>query len=372
MPLLHKIAGVVIVCAVILGLVLPREERGGAPEREAARAGAQSEHRGETGGRKAADPARKQERPSAPPSPTSTVIAQARPEAVRVRANELGQIPVLMYHRIVKKPEMSLDRSVQEFRDEMERLARTGYSPITAGEFASGWINVPAGRYPVVLTFDDSTPGHFALDAHGNPAPDTAVAILLETARRHPGFRPTATFYLNKELFQMGDRAGEGLKWLVRHGFELGNHTLSHKNLGELSQSAVQKEIGDIENQITSLAGIHTTTLAYPFGVEPKKPAWAHAKEGSYRFKGVFLAGWRPSESPFSRDFDWRRIPRVRSEGKIAEDDCKRYCSTAWLDWLDKNPGERYISDGDPNTVSFPKAAERKLADRFRAYGRAY
>ncbi|GAA4084017.1 polysaccharide deacetylase family protein [Actinomadura miaoliensis] len=372
MPLLHKIAGVVIVCAVIMGLVLPRDERGSEPEREAARAGAQTKSENEADKDTPARPARQGRTTHARPSPSVTVIAQARPEVARIRANELGQIPVLMYHRIVKKPEMSLDRSVQEFRDEITRLAKSGYVPITAGEFAAGRVDVPAGRHPVVLTFDDSTPGHFALDAHGNPAPDTVVSVLTEVARQYPGFRPTATFYLNKDPFQLGDRTGEGLKWLVQHGFELGNHTLSHKNLAQMSQSGVEKEIGDIEGQIVSLAGVHTKTLAYPFGSEPKKAAWAQAKTGSYRFNGVFLAGWRPSESPFSRDFDWRRIPRVRSEGKIAEDDCKRYCSIAWLDWLDKNPTERYISDGDPNTVSFPRAAESKLASRFRVYARAY
>ncbi|GAA4137255.1 polysaccharide deacetylase family protein [Actinomadura keratinilytica] len=370
MPLLHKIAGLVIVCAVILGLVLPRDERGAGPEPAAARAAARSAP--QAAGDAPARPARQERTTPARPSPSVTAIAQARPEAARIRANELGQIPVLMYHRIVKKPEMSLDRSVQEFRDELIRLAKSGYVPITAGEFAAGRIDVPAGRHPVVLTFDDSTPGHFALDAGGNPAPDTAVSVLLEVARQYPGFRPTATFYLNKDPFQLGDRTAQGLQWLVRHGFELGNHTLSHKNLAEMSRSAVEKEIGDIEGRIASLAGVHTTTLAYPFGSEPKQAAWAQAKAGSYRFNGIFLAGWRPSESPFSRDFDWRRIPRVRSEGKIAEDDCTRYCSIAWLDWLDKNPAERYISDGDPNTISFPRTAEGKLASRFRAYARAY
>jgi peptidoglycan/xylan/chitin deacetylase (PgdA/CDA1 family) len=373
-PLLHKIAGVVIVCAVILGLTLPGERRrpGSAREVNAARAGAESGRvadKADKAGKVTGSPAGQK---SASPTPKVTVIAQAAPEAARVRANELGQIPVLMYHRIVDKPQMSLDRSVGEFRAEITRLARTGYVPITAAEFAAGRIDVPAGRFPVVLTFDDSTPGHFGLDAQGNPLPNTVVAILMETARQFPGFRPVATFYLNKELFGLGDRTAQGLKWLTQHGFELGNHTMTHADLSRLPKSGVQKEIGDIENQIVSQAGVHTTTLAYPYGSEPKKRAWAESKDGSYRFNGIFLAGWRPSEPPFSRDFDWTRIPRVRSEGKIAQDDCKQFCSTAWLDWLDKHPQERYISDGDPNTISFPRASERRLAERFRAWAREY
>jgi peptidoglycan/xylan/chitin deacetylase (PgdA/CDA1 family) len=367
-PLLHKIVGVVIVCAVILGLTLPREHPRSSPSKEVnvARAGAGSE--------RVADRATR--RPSATPPPKVTVIGRAAPEAARIKANELGQIPVLMYHRIVKKPQIPLDRSVTEFREEITKLATSGYVPITAAEFAGGRIDVPAGRHPVVLTFDASTPGHFGLDAQGDPLPDTVVAILMETARRHPGFRPVATFYLNRELFGMGvgmgGRTAEGLKWLIRHGFELGNHTMTHADLSRLPKAGVQKAISDIEGRIVSLAGIHTTTLAYPYGGEPKNRAWAEAKAGSYRFNGIFLARGQPSESPFSKDFDRTRIPRVRSEGKIAEGGCRRFCSTAWLEWLDKHPAERYISDGDPHTVTFPRAGERRLADRFRARARAY
>jgi hypothetical protein len=121
-----------------------------------------------------------------------------------------------------------------------------------------------------------------------------------------------------------------------------------------------------------SLTGRHSVTLAYPFGSAPKESGWARSKPGAYEFQGVFLAGWRPSPSPFSTDFNPLEIARIRSEGKIAEDDCKKFCSTAWLEWLDKNPGKRYISDGDPNTISFPVAESDRLTKRFRAQGRSY
>ncbi|MFG2000190.1 polysaccharide deacetylase family protein [Spirillospora sp. NPDC048911] len=288
------------------------------------------------------------------------------------KANELGEIPVLMYHRIMKKAELSLDRSTKELRDELTRLAEEGYVPITAAELVSGRIDVPLGKHPVVLTFDDSTPGHFGLDERGNPKPDTAVAILLEVAAKFPGFRPVATFYLNEDLFQMGDQAGAGLKWLQQHGFELGNHTVSHPDLSQLSKKEVQKEIGGMESTILSLTGTHTTTFAYPFGAVPEKRSWAQKQDGEYDFKGVLLAGWKPSDSPFDKDFDRFAILRVRSEGKIKENDCREYCSTAWLDRLDKDPDTRYTSDGDPNTISFPASDERSLAKEYRIYGRSY
>ncbi|TMQ93449.1 polysaccharide deacetylase [Actinomadura soli] len=374
MPLLHKIAGVVIVCAVILGLTLPGERRA----REKAPT---AERAGNTSGTADAATAAKASgtpapggsgTPSASATPTGPIPAAA-PAAAAAKANELGQVPVLMYHRIVKKPEMSLDRSSKELYDELTRLAKGGYCPITAGEFAGGRFNVPAGKHPVVLTFDDSTPGHFALDASGRPQPDTAVAIIQRVAQENPGFRPTATFFLNKELFGLEDGpAGAGLKWLVQQGFELGNHTMTHPDLAGMSEQKVHEEIGGMEDRIVQLTGAHTATLAYPFGSVPRKEKWARGDGARYSFQGIFLAGWRPSPSPFAEEFDRWNIDRVRSEGKIKENDCTKYCSTAWLEYLDKNPDERYTSDGDPNTVTFPKTAEDRLDGTYRARARTY
>ncbi|WP_019630655.1 polysaccharide deacetylase family protein [Actinomadura atramentaria] len=373
MPLLHKLAAVLVVAAVVLGLTLPGDRHRSGPARTAARAGSDTAAAPPSAAAPSATPRAAVPPASRTPTPDpSAPIRAASAQAVAVKANELGEVPVIMYHRIMKKPQLSLDRSVAEFRTELTRLADEGYSPITAAEFVSGRIDVPAGRHPVVLTFDDSSPGHFGLDANGAPLPDTAVAIIEEVARAHPGFRPTATFYLNDDLFNMGDRAAEGLKWLTSHGFEIGNHTVTHADLSRLPEKGVRKEIGGMEDRIVSLTGAHTTTFAYPFGAVPRKRAWAQRDGSRYAFQGVFLAGWKPSESPFSTGFDRWAITRVRSEGKIKENDCKRFCSTAWLDYLDKHPGERYTSDGDPATVTFPAAAVEHLAPAFRSYARDY
>lgn len=375
MPPLHKLAGVVIALAVIVGLVAPDAGGQGAAEGRTAGAPGSSASAVSPAGsgrpRQAARTAATPEPAASEPTPEPT-IGPASATARQVRANELGQIPVIMYHRIVAKETTSLDRTLGEFRKELTRLAEEGYVPITAAEFARGWIDVPAGRHPVVLTFDDGSPTHFALDEQGVPKPDTAVGVLLEVARRYPHFRPVATFYVNDDPFGLGERAPEGMRWLVEHGFEIGNHTLSHADLSRLPKEGVQREIGEVEAKITALTGAPSATLAYPFGARPRKTSWARSKPGSYSFRGIFLAGWRPSLSPFHADFDPDAIMRIRSEGKIAENDCRRYCSQAWLDWLADNPDERYVSDGDPGTVAFPEGKTPDLAARYRRYGRSY
>jgi hypothetical protein len=142
------------------------------------------------------------------PTPAETPPAPVPVRPADVRANELGAIPVLMYHRLVAQPRSVYDRTPDDFRAELERLAREGYVPVTTAEMAAGRIDIPAGAHPVVLTFDDGDPSTIALGPDGEPAPGTAVRILLDVAAAHPGFRPVASMYVNAEPFG-GGGAGE-------------------------------------------------------------------------------------------------------------------------------------------------------------------
>jgi hypothetical protein len=41
-----------------------------------------------------------------------------------------------------------------------------------------------------------------------------------------------------------------------------------------------------------------------------------------------------------------------------------------WLDTLERDPGLRYVSDGDPETISFPRAKASELAPAYRGRAR--
>ncbi|WP_245764975.1 polysaccharide deacetylase family protein [Nonomuraea jiangxiensis] len=302
---------------------------------------------------------------TAPAPPTLTPVGQppgvvATPEFARqVHANEAGLVPVLMYHRILAKQVASIDRTPAQLRKELETLAEQGYVPITAREFALGDIRVPVGRFPVVLTFDDAHPSQFALDASGNPAPGTAVAVIQEVAARHPGFRPTATFWITREPFGLVGTESQktALHWLVDHGYEVANHTWSHPNLRTIKRKRVREQIVRLERLLKKLGVPPSTTLALPYGSMPRvrKDTRTGAWDGTrYNFAGVFLAGAEPSLSPYAKNFDRGAIQRIQSNGRKGE--CRKWCSQYWLDWLRRHPGERYVSDGDPDRISIPEA----------------
>ncbi|MFC4585614.1 polysaccharide deacetylase family protein [Sphaerisporangium corydalis] len=311
-----------------------------------------------------AAPAPKTSRPAASPAPPVAATAES---ARKAGANEAGLVPVLMYHRILRKRVASIDRTPAQLRKELERLATHGYVPITAAEFVAGAIDVPAGAHPVVLTFDDGNPSHFALDADGAPKKDTVVRIIYDVAKEHPGFRPVATFWINKNPFGIRDhdRQAAAVRWLVEHGFEVGNHTFGHPDLYLLSKKRVSEAIVREQRQLAKLGAPKSTTFALPYGSRPKKRSLA--REGrwdgtSYHFDAVFLAGAEPTISPYAKDFDPYNIPRIQSNGKKGE--CRKWCSQYWLEWLDRHPDRRYTSDGDPAHVSVPRRLKGKIKSR--------
>ncbi|MET8861393.1 polysaccharide deacetylase family protein [Nonomuraea sp. NPDC004580] len=291
--------------------------------------------------------------------------------AAAVKANELGQIPVLMFHRIVPKPQTTDDRSPQQFRADLERLVKEGYVPVSAGELVTGKIDIPAGKHPVVLTFDDSSPSQLTLNAMGVPQKDTAVAILKEVAAAHPGWKPKATFYVTRDMFgkTVREEQAQALLWLKDNGFELGNHTRDHYNLRGRSQKEVEEQIGSIGKEIEALSYVKPVTIALPYGNQPSKKNWA-LRGKAYKHAGAFLAGYTPAPAPFSKAFDPAGIPRIKVMEK--KGDCAQFCSEAWLDWLKKNPDMRYTSDGDPRTVAYPKFKAPSLRKAFATWSLPY
>src|SRR5205823_9884520 len=123
-------------------------------------------------------------------------------------------------------------------------LWREGYYPVRAGDLVSGQMDVPAGKSPVVLTFDDSPNNQLAFLPGGRLEPRSAIGILEAFSRSHPGFPATGTFFVLRQPFTgSGVPSNRSLRWLVAHGFELGDHTKDHKPLRFLTDTQVQQEL---------------------------------------------------------------------------------------------------------------------------------
>jgi hypothetical protein len=295
------------------------------------------------------------------PSTSPSTTPKAKPVSSRPPApSELGVVPVLMHHRMAASVSGEYDMTPAFFRAELERLYRENYFPIRTIDLVRRDLSaVPVGKTPVVLTFDDSTPGQFALDAAGRVVPDTAVGIMLAFQARHPDFPAVGSFYLNKSPFGLpASEVGRALKYLNDLGCELGNHTWDHPNLRHLGTAEAEAEIGRLAAMIsTAVPAAPARTIALPLGVHPRdRRILAAGGRGStaYRNEGVLLVGAGPCPSPYSKSFDPMAIPRIRcssyqgGQGNLLMD--------YWLDKLARTPQLKFVAASNNGNVVVPKA----------------
>jgi peptidoglycan/xylan/chitin deacetylase (PgdA/CDA1 family) len=285
-------------------------------------------------------------------------------DAMPLPANELGRVLVLEYHRI-DYPEARWTRTPEHFRADLELLYARGYRLISLNDFVAGRIAVPAGTSPVVLTFDDSSPGQFRYvptERGLRLDPNCAVAILEDVVESHPDFGRAATFFVlpaakrPNRLFDQPEYEAMKLQELVRRGFEIGNHTLWHADLARYDEAFVRAQVAQAQRSIQQrVPGYRIHALALPFGTYPKNPAWVvdgTVNGVTYHHDAVLMVSGGPAPSPFARDFDPIRLPRVQVTGS----ELRRS-----LDTLDRQPRDRFVSDGDPTAITIRPGTRGQL-----------
>jgi hypothetical protein len=289
-------------------------------------------------------------------------LAAAEPPA----ANALGRVMIREYHKI-DYPEERWTRTPENFRRDLETLYARGYRLQSLNGLIEGRITVPAGTTPVVLTFDDSSAGQFRyVDRNGTLEidPKSGVGVLEAFIREKPDFGRAATFFVlpgakpPNNLFNQPEHEGRKLRWLVEQGYELGNHTLWHANLGKYDESTVRQQLAEAQVWVQRhVPEYRFRTLALPHGVYPREVGWAltgSAKGTSYRHEAILMVAGGAAPSPFAKNFDPVHLPRIQA----VEQDLRN-----WLNHFDRTPADRFISDGAPDTITIPAAHKDRLRD---------
>lgn len=281
--------------------------------------------------------------------------------------NELGKVLILEYHLIQPEPS-EWARTAQDFRRDLDLLYSSGYRALALSDYLQGKIEIPAGTHPVILTFDDSSPGQFRyLVRNGKKEidPDCAVGMLLDFRKRHPDFGMKATFFVlpgakePHKLFGQPEFETEKLKELAALGFEIGNHTLWHANLKHYDAGVVRKQLASAVQAIqAAVPGYKVHTLALPYGVYPRELAWA--VDGSYgnttyHNDGILKVSGGPAFSPFDARWDPLHLPRIQVTGKDLE---------RLIRYFENHPNEIFVSDGEADKVSFPAALKAEFNSR--------
>ena len=296
-----------------------------------------------------------------PPPATLTLTPTPlpeRPESVESQIdiplylpNEMGDVLILEYHKIAR-PERRWTRTPENFRDDIEYLLTHGYYPVNLTDVVRKNLGyVPRGRRPVVLTFDDSTTGQFHYLEDGSVDPDCAVGILLSMHEMYGSHWPLrATFFVllnagepGHFLFHQSASGPQKVRALVAWGMEVGSHTISHANLGQITADEIRWELAVSQNRIMALLpGYTPRSFSVPYGAYPDdvsllKGGYSKSADLRYRYEAAVQVGYKPAPSPFSPDFDPYFVPRVQAFQASLDQ---------WFSYYERYPERYYVSTG--------------------------
>ena len=285
------------------------------------------------------------------------------------KINELGTVPIMMYHGIINKPSDQTEytggnvdkdgynRTSEAFYKDLEFYYENGYQMIRLNDYVNGKIDVDYKKSPIILTFDDGNDNNIkvtGLDEDGNIIIDenSAVGILEKFKKEHPDFNVTATFFVNGTLFNQPEYDEKIIKWLVENGYDVGNHTENHLDIKKSSSEQVQKEIVSVYQQLEEIIpDKYVKIIALPFG-SPYSKEHSNYKyvlnstynNKSYETIAALRVGWEPEVSPFHKDFDKTFLKRVRAYDNNGEE----FDIEMVFNMLET---KRYISDGNVDTI---------------------
>ena len=301
--------------------------------------------------------------------------------AREARADETGRVMVLEYHRVGGDPDLAPEWTIstREFRDELEYLRSHDYHPINLRDFVRNKIDVPAGKTPVVLTFDDSSDSQFTLirrDGKWVPDPGGAVGVLADFHARHPDWPLRATWFVLPEadppnnFFGQPRLVRQKLEYLTERGMEIGSHTLYHADLSSIPPEEIRRQLAlSIVEIRRRLPAYEVTTLGIPFGQYPVDESLLRSGEWeghAYAFEAAVEVSGGPSLPPGARGFDPMHVTRVQTGAGAGQ-------SRRAFEYFEDRPRERYRSDGNPDTISFPKAHAGRLdLERLHADGKLF
>jgi len=194
----------------------------------------------------------------------STAATQAeskqQPEATseappRATGNYRGPVPILMYH-VVKAPAPGTPQSelwtpAPTFKATIAALKKLGYRGVTMEQVHEAWSGGPGlPEKPVVVSFDDGYLSHYV----------AARPILREAG--WPGVLNLKTGNIDPK----GGIAPWQVKALVKAGWEIGAHSITHADLTTLDTAGLDREVAGSKRELEKQFGVKVETFCYPAG----------------------------------------------------------------------------------------------------------
>ncbi len=206
-------------------------------------------------------------------------------------------VPVLMYHVIADAPAGTpypeLWVPPARFAEHMAALRRAGFRAVSLRRVLRAWAGgVALPAHPVVVSFDDGYPSQYR----------AAFPVL-----RRAGWPGVLNLEVN-DVGPAGIHPAE-VRALLRAGWEVDSHTLTHPDLTKLGETALRHELVASRAALRRRFGPRTAALfCYPSGrYDARVEQAVHA--AGYAAATTTRAGWATPRA------DRFALPRVRVDG---------------------------------------------------------
>ena len=316
-----------------------------------------------------------------PPAAGPTGRALTDEELALYQPNELGKVLVLEYHQLIVDPSLvaQFNRTFDSFRADLQWLYDNGYYVVSMREVIENRITAPAGKKPVVLTFDDSPVNQFRYLVGGDGSltidPNSGVGIMEAFYAEHPDFGrggmfgvlPNACFFTGVEGSEpdQAEYCAQKLGFLIDNGYEVENHTLNHQSVYEIEDDLFLEEVGGAIEALQQYdSRVEANIFVVPYGMYPNLETGQQQRDWmrngfeyngtQYQLIGSLMVGSEPAFSPASSEWDSMWIYRIQMC------DCGEVGGFGWDDYwqsvVSNDPGMIYVSDGNPDTITVPEA----------------
>jgi peptidoglycan/xylan/chitin deacetylase (PgdA/CDA1 family) len=235
-------------------------------------------------------------------SPRGSPAAAERPAAHRppppriVHGPHHRPVPILMYH-VIDSPEPGapypdLYTPKPVFAAQMRALARAGYHGVTLRQVADYWRRAYAlPRKPIVVSFDDGYRSHYT---HARP-------VLQRLG--WPGV-------LNLEVHNAqtpGDVSVPEVRAMIRAGWEVDSHTVTHPDLTTLPPDRLRQELVRSRRWLRRVFHVPVDYFCYPSG-RYDATVIAAVKAAGYRLATTTNGGLAAPDRPYE-------LNRIRVDG---------------------------------------------------------
>ena len=181
--------------------------------------------------------------PTITPTPTTTRVHQG-PKVI--------EVPILLYHRIDVSPvDSQYYVPPDKFEEQMKLLHDWEYTVIPINLLIKAikeGADLPPR--PIILTFDDGDISVY----------ENAFPIMQK-------YGLTGVVYIvGNYINQPGYMSAEQIKELAAAGWEVGSHSMNHRDLRKLDLYSQQYEIVESRKSLQEATGLSVDTFAYPFG----------------------------------------------------------------------------------------------------------